>query len=182
MKKTKGTIKQGVLGMLTMKTSRKYKPLVIPRNDEEAIRLLAPEQVKEMQRIAESKNPYAKKVERDLRRYYNRLANIANKKVKEARRRGQSGGGLDYIDLSIEQDYGKGALFPTGMKGSSLNLAKIVYNIQDIQIFGESEEFDLDRLEKGDKEILDRFQKKGMPIPAGQEKEFVEFVKSGGGR
>lgn len=164
LNKIKGTIKKGVLSILTYAKSRKYKPLVIPRDDEQALNLLTGFEINEMADIAQSKSPYRNLVKKDLERYYKRVAAIANKHIEEGRKIGTSGEGMDYIEFSLAQSFAEKGLFPTAKKAVSLTVRQIENAILDIFTYSESDEFYPKENAEMWEEMRQRFSDKGFNV------------------
>lgn len=179
-RKKKGTIQKGILGRLTMSNSRKYKPLVIPKDNEQAANLLTPSDIQEMEKIAKSKSPYAKMVERDLRRYYQRLAKMANEALEKARYHQLDVEAISYIEFAIKQEFGEGSYFPQGKKATQgLTIDNIVSYIEDLQIYTQSEEFDSDALGQEIEEVAKRFEEKGYEFEDNDEKaKLYKYLKT----
>lgn len=179
-RKKKGTIQKGILGKLTMSNSRRYKPLRIPKDSEEAANLLTPAEIQEMERIAMSKSPYAKKVEKDLQRYYQRLAKMANQALAKARDRELDLEAISYIEFAIKQEFGEGAYFPqTRKETKNITLVKLVSFLEDLQIYTQSSEFDSEELGEEIEEVAKRFEERGYHFEDDSEKVLLyKYLKT----
>lgn len=162
--------------MAQKKKSRKWQKLVIPRDEQKAIDLLESQKLRGLLKTATSKSPFRKKAAEDIRRYYTRLANIANRRLKDLEKADMAYYAYDRLTHFTKQLFGKNRLV-TGKKLTD-SIRDIYDALLEVKTFLKAPTSTVKGMTEINKRRIEHFREIGVDIPLGREADFLDFLGS----